>query len=170
MTTVNEISNWIQNVLKTSGSYSNEFYYDGHGMIKDYERAIKEQKEVIKIIKSKEKILKQIHEKRLETSSLFSPFVKDINRLEIENHRLELQMAENEVSRSNEILIIFKNLVALSKITDTLMHELPKSSRIEKTIKNIQRFQITAEPTVDIMKQILDKKFKESDEEDKKDR
>ena len=170
MTAVNDVSNWIQNVLKTSKSYSNNFYYDGHGIISEYEKSMELQKQSIKIVESKRKILEKIHKIRLEEPNMFTHLYKDMNRLEMEKFELELQIAKNELSHSNETLIILKNLVALSKITDTLMQELPQTARTKEMLKSVRQFQLSSESTVDIMKQALDEKFKDADKKNKKDR
>ena len=57
MTTVDEITAWMQDVLKTSKSYSNHFYYDGHRVILNYEKAIPTQKEKIQNIDGRQPIL-----------------------------------------------------------------------------------------------------------------
>ena len=88
----------------------------------------------------------------------------------MEKFELELQIAKNELSHSNETLIILKNLVALSKITDTLMRELPQTARTKEILKNMRQFQLHSEPTIDIMKQALDEKFKDADKENNKGR
>lgn len=170
MTGVSNISNWIQNVLKTSKSYSNNFYYDGHGVIRSYEKSIENDKEIISNIESKRKILEKIHKIRSETHTIFSPLYEDISRLEMEKFELELRVAHNELSRSKSTLIILKNLVGLSKITDMLMQELSQNSRSTKIVENLRKFQLNYEPTMETLKNHLDEKLRKQDAYNHKDR
>jgi hypothetical protein len=158
MTTIDSITTWLQDVLKTSNSYSNSFYYDGRGIIRNYEKTIEHRKKVIRIIESKQETLKQIHKNRLKEPSIFTSLYNDINRLELQNLELELRIAKQDLDHGDETLIILKNLVALSKITNNLMQELPVNERTQKLIRDFRRFQIIAEPVLDDLRTHLDKK------------
>ncbi len=167
MTAIDDVSNWIQNVLKTSKSYSNQFYYDGHGVIRNYEESIDVQKEVIEIVKKEGKITEEIQKKRLEMPTLFKPLYQEINRLETREHRSRLDAAETKLQHDQEILIILKNLVAFSKMFDTIMQELPKTSKLDNAIKEHKRFRLRYEDTLDTLLHVLDKKFKDKDKQNR---
>lgn len=162
-----DLGKWIKDVFPKLSSLNNDIYYDDNGVVRSYEKALKEQEKIApKIYEEKRQLFEKIQKLRADYPEPFKIFFKELNSVEKRQMEFEAMMEQRNIMQSYEHLQDMKHIVLLSKMFNDILHQA-LSSKTKKTLERMEKFQLRFEPTLDIMKESLDEKLKDSDQKDK---
>lgn len=162
-----DLRKWIKDIFSKMNSLNNDIYYDDNGVVRTYENHLKKQEKTVpKLYEEKKQIFVKMKKLREEYPEPFNSFFKELNYLEKRQIEFELMMEQRDIRQSYEHLQDMKHIVLLSKMFNDILHQIPLSTKTKKTLERMEKFQLRYEPTLDIVKESLDEKLKDSDQRD----
>lgn len=162
-----DLGKWIKDIVPKLNSLNNDIYYDDNGVVRSYENALKKQKKTApKIYKEKKQMFEKMQKLREDYPEPFKIFFEELNHVEKRQIEFEAMMEQRDIRQSYEHLQDMKHIVLLSKLFNDILHQVPLSSKTKKTLERMEKFQLRFEPTLDLVKESLDEKLKDSDQKD----